>query len=68
MTFGSYLKSEPCITGRVTFEKCLRRKMVDDDEEIEVVSMCVPGYSFAVRKWELCLYGQLMILGPGRFA
>lgn len=42
--------------------------MVDDDEEIEVVSMCVPGYSFAIRKWELCLYGQLMILGPGRFA
>lgn len=42
--------------------------MVDDDEEIEVVSMCVPGYSFAIRKWELYLYGQLMILGPGRFA
>lgn len=42
--------------------------MVDDAEAIEVVSMCVPGNSFAIRKWELCLYGQLKILGPGRFA
>lgn len=67
MMFGNYLKSEPCITDRVTFEKCLRRKMVNDGDEIEVVSVCVPGYSVAIRKWELCLYGQL-ILGPGRFA
>lgn len=67
MLFGNYLKLEPCITGRVTFEKCLRRKMVNDGDEIEVVSVCVPGYSVAIRKWELCLYGQL-ILGPGRFA
>lgn len=54
-------KSKPCITDRVNFEKCFRRKMVDDSEDIELVSICGPGNSFARMETELWLYGQLKI-------
>jgi hypothetical protein len=38
------------IYNRVDLEKCFRRKMVDDGEEIELVPMCGPRSSFVIVK------------------